>query len=249
MGLLSRLLKRAGSYVDDGLARDYDRALNQGANREARSLLLEYDPRFEHAAYASRNRVSQVRTDEAADSVTMPRNPFSGDAWAHHTHPMASGAGVPAPLSDADLSMVFRRTRDKGSFAHEVLGGGSYAARGRRAGKGLRALGAANDLIENNQRFRDGVVARAGDDPDAYLAMIPLGRAAKRHGLLSRYGYRPSNEHQAEMLDLNTDAMRYIEDQLFRAMHGSIYGLPYPLTVGRIGAGAAAGYGAYEALS
>lgn len=246
---LSGSLRRATDFADQSLARDYDSAINKGANRMARNALLGEDPTIEHAAYAAKDRMSNITTDYSPDSVTMPRNPFLGDSWAHHTHPMANGPNVPAPLSDQDLSLVFSRRYDKGSFAHEVEGGGSFAARGSKGAKGKNALAAALDMIDNDPSFMKTVASQAGNDPDAWIGLIPMGKAAKRLGLLRKYGYRPSNAAQADLIENNAPLMRELEGMFLRRMHGPVYGLPYPLTWGRIGAGAGIGAAAAGALS
>ena len=177
-----------------------------------------------------------------AISLDVPPAPYNarGRVDIHHTHPNALIGGSPAPLSDGDIAFLADNPRVAAILAHETSGGGSVAMRGARTGK-LR-----NDrvLAAGYNAAREALF---GVDHAAYLAQIPMARAAKRHGALSRYGYRAAPEHVA-MIDDNAEAFTRAENAAFRAMHEPIYGLPYPLTWSRI-AGTGAALAAARALA
>lgn len=122
----------------------------------------------------------------------------------------------------------------KAIFAHENAGGSSVARRAsrtghKRAGKALEAGRSAAGKIAPAEY---GV----GD-----LEAIATAQAAAKQRLIA-YGYAP-HEAAAIVMRENAPALRRATDAAYRAMHGPIHGLPYPITWGGIGA-TGAGVGA-----
>ena len=234
--------------VDPRLARDYDQALARGINSSVRDEILSLPTAAtrETATYADRSRMMEpVNGDQFSVRVgPVPYGLQDGSVYAHHNHPMA---GVPsdivAPLSLEDLDFL-RANRDvRGTFAHESGGGGSYAERGGRLGHRNARTALHRGVNAAGARMGDARGVESGE------ALLATGRAARRVGMLRRYGYRPSNADQAEALDAAAPNMSAAEWDALRAMHGPIYGLPYPLTWGRIGLATAGGTAVAGALS
>lgn len=227
------------AFVDEVLARDYDRALKRRTNTIARDALLREPRNIEHGNYAGANGVTATVSGNA-HSVNMPAAPYRlrGGIDLNHTHPNASygaaGDMFPLPLSQPDI-LALKNAGLRGVLAHETSGGGSYAERtGRFSGyRAERATRAAQQAARKELR---GV-----ENPDerTLVEMIPVGRALRRSGALRRYGYRPSTQGQADYLEDRADMLRAAEDAAMHAAWGPINGLPYPFTWGRIGLGAA----------
>lgn len=263
MGLLSQLQKVARmSAVDESIARDFDTALDLGRNRAARRALLKEDRGVEHGMYSRDSGLGEIGTSRSSEEILpedMPSLPRGyGDFYFHHTHPIDQAVadyGYVQPLSIQDLNalraMSQSRFNVKGMFAHETEGGGSFAAPGIRAAhKGYgdaldSGFDAASDALFSS-------LPKQAQPLADFYALMATGAAAKRKGLLSKYGYRPSREGQAETMDLLSARLDRAEKAALRAMHKPIYGLPYPLSYGRLAlAGAGLGGGtlaAYEAL-
>lgn len=68
-------------------------------------------------------------------------------------------------------------------------------------------------------------LAHGPDYNSQAAAAIALGRAAKRVGLLRRYGYRPSTPEAADALDAMAPTMTRAEREALDVMHSTIYGL------------------------
>lgn len=253
MGLVSALRKavKASSLVDGDLARDFDQALAMGRNTGARLKLMREPKDVEHGVFARDTGIGEIGTS-GSDVQILPEDipgvPYGrGPIDFHHTHPLApkfADMGYVQPLSVEDLIAVAHlknqnpRMPMRGMFAHETAGkGGSYAAPGKR-GKHKGYEDALGSGFQAATGHLDGSLSDAGKPLADHYALLATGMAAKRRGLLSKYGYRPSRDAQAEvMAALDMDKA---ESAAWRAMHQPIYGLPYPFSYGGLGLGAAA---------
>lgn len=257
--LLRRALARALDFADRGLARDYDHALAKGINRTVRDRLLRFDDvaRREYGTYAdARAMMPPVRGNvDGIPNWPRPPSALRGAITAHHTHPVISPEkdwglsparydGI-APFSEGDFrSLADASSRVRGSFAHEATGGGSYAERtGRLVARPAVERAITRGERAAQKRMRDAPTEQGYNSQAA--ALIALGRAAKRVGLLRRYGYRPSTPEAADALEAMAPTMTRAEREALDVMHSTIYGLPRPLTYGRIMGAGALGGGAY----
>lgn len=229
----------------------YERAVARRAGaEEARAAVLggRHADVDEYASFTN-GRLATRPVRGGPESVHPGRVPPSmrGEVDLHHTHPIANmEPGIPAPISLQDLLWLIRQRRVQGMFAHETGGGGSFARRGGKAGH-RKAEEAINE-------GRTAALTRLSDPEDGlgetfetrlFASAIPLNNAARRHGILREFGYSPSTAEQDVAISALEPALREAERDAFRAMHRPIYGLPYPLTYGRLllGAGGATGGG------
>lgn len=174
-------------------------------------------------------------------AVRLPYDAKLKDISIHHNHPTPKGTTHPLSLEDFNALLEMERTVPgwaKTIFAHEAGGGTSMAARAGRTRhrKAKDALEAGWKAADKHAPNKYGV-----GSIDTYAT----GLAAKRQRLFD-YGYEPHAEADAILL-ANRERIRQATEAAYRAMHGPIHGLPYPITWGGIGAAGAgaAGTAAY----
>jgi hypothetical protein len=178
-----------------------------------------------------------------AAAVKLPHDASVKNVDIHHNHPTDPNAAWPISVVDMEALLQMQRKAPgwaKAIYAHEGGGGTSVAKRAGRTGHKRAA-----DALESGRKAASKIAPAEYGVGD--LEAIATAQAAARQRLIS-YGYEP-HEAAAIVMRQNAPALRQATDAAYRAMHGPIHGLPYPITWGGIGAGAVGLGGAAYGMS
>lgn len=243
--------ERMAPQIDIGNARLFEKM-------HSNSPFAEY----EHAGVvAPGGEFRDMRTDRRPEGVSIHAN---DDDVVVHSHPHAVSdtmRGVeyqlPPTLSGPDtIAVGLSDDPIQGITSIEPRGNVAYATRGKRAKKLKISQDEAEALLEKAFRAakrgsgEDGPFTGlqfniSGDNSAAGSAIAGaegFARALKKQRLLKDYGRTGATEGQKETMRYLEPGAKDAEGVVYRALHGKIHGLPWPLTYGRLaGAGGAAG--------